>query len=276
MTTGNRTSGDDAALVIERGDAGKVGDLSEDGVESVGLLTSLGRELSGSGPGLSTSGASGGVCSTLVHELVADELADNVKVLCRTVVVAHCVPKLITSVGSAWEEWHRWMGGGAGLTQIDRSERSFTTIIETNSELDFRNAARSKVANISGIRISGVVRGGARTVIASVASTVTSVPAAVAGVGTVIVSSVIEGSGNEVTLVIENGIIGKGGGDTKDGIESVRLNAGLGRGSGGSGGQGLGASTASGSVSLTSVHELVAHGLGDNADVLSRTVGVGF
>ena len=101
MTTGNGTSGDDAALVIERGDAGKVGDLSEDRVESVGLLTSLGRELSGSGPGLSTSGTGSGVCSTLVHELVADELADNVKVLSGTVVVAHCVPKLIALAESA-------------------------------------------------------------------------------------------------------------------------------------------------------------------------------
>jgi hypothetical protein len=102
-TTGNRTSGDDAALVIERGDAGKVGGLSEDSIESVGLLTSLGRELSGGGSSLSTSGTSGSVCSTLVHELVADELADDVEVLCGTVVVAHCVPKLITLAESAWE-----------------------------------------------------------------------------------------------------------------------------------------------------------------------------
>jgi hypothetical protein len=104
VTTGNRTSGDDAALVIERGNAGKVGDLSKDCVESVGLLTSLGRELSSSGPGLSTSGTSGSVCSTLVHELVADELADDVEVLCGTVVVAHCVPKSTTLAESAWQE----------------------------------------------------------------------------------------------------------------------------------------------------------------------------
>jgi len=86
------TSSDDAALVIERGNVGKVGNLSEDGVEGVGLLTGLGWSLPSRGPSLSTGGTGGSVCSALVHELVADELTDDIEVLSGTVAVAHCVP----------------------------------------------------------------------------------------------------------------------------------------------------------------------------------------
>lgn len=81
-------------MIIERGDAGEVGDLSEDGVERVGLFTRLGWSISGSGRSLGASGTSCVVGSTLVHELVADKLVDDGDVLSRTVIVAHCVPSL--------------------------------------------------------------------------------------------------------------------------------------------------------------------------------------
>jgi len=80
------------ALVIERGNASKVGNLSENCVESVGLFTRLGWGVSGGGPGLSTGGTSSSVGSALVHELVTDELADDVEVLGGTVVVARYIP----------------------------------------------------------------------------------------------------------------------------------------------------------------------------------------
>ena len=86
------TSSDDFPLVIERGNAGEVGDLPEDGVEGVGLVSRLWWSVSGGGPSLSTGGTSGSIGSTLVHELVADELTDDIEVLSGTVVVAHCVP----------------------------------------------------------------------------------------------------------------------------------------------------------------------------------------
>lgn len=90
-TENSATSSNDFALVIERGDAGKVGNLSEDCVEGVGLFTGLGRSVPGGGPSLSAGGASSSVRPTLVHELVANELTDDVEVLSGTVVVAHCV-----------------------------------------------------------------------------------------------------------------------------------------------------------------------------------------
>ena len=86
------TSSDDLPLVIEGSYTGKIGNLSEDGVEGVGLFPRLGRSVSGGSPSLSACGTGGSVCSTLVHELVADELTDDVEVLSGTVVVAHCVP----------------------------------------------------------------------------------------------------------------------------------------------------------------------------------------
>jgi len=93
-------------LVIERGDAGEVGNLPEDGVESVGLFTGLWRGIPGGGPSLSAGGTSGGVGPTLVHELVADELTDYVKVLSRTVVVARLRPKVIILTRSSCEGSH--------------------------------------------------------------------------------------------------------------------------------------------------------------------------
>ena len=166
------------------------------------------------------------------------------------------------------------MGERIEFTQVDRSERGFATTIEANPELDLRNAARSKIANVSVISTAArgvvtIIRGSARTVIAVV------IPTSV-GVASVGVGSVIGVSRYEMTLVVENGIFGKIGGDTKDGIESVSLNSGLNGGSGGSGSYSISTSAASSNVSLASVHELVAHGLGYNADVLSRTVGIRF
>ena len=78
-------------MIIERDDAGEICDLAEDGVESVSLFTGLGWGVSCGGPSLSAGSTSCGVGSALVHELVADELTDDVKVLRGTVVVAHCV-----------------------------------------------------------------------------------------------------------------------------------------------------------------------------------------
>jgi len=172
-----------------------------------------------------------------------------------------------------------------GLTQIDGPERGFATIIKANPKLDLRNAARSKVANVSSIDVPVVsavvgsvvvtaIYGGTRAAIAIVSTSVVGVASAV--VIAVSVGSVIDVSRYETTLVVKNGIIGKIGSDAKDTVESVSLNSGLNGGGGGSSSYSIGASATSGSVGFTSVHELVAHGLGYNPDVLSRTVGVGF
>ena len=82
--------------------------------------------------------------------------------------------------------------------------------------------------------------------------------------------------GDKTARVIKNRSIGKLGDNAKDGVESISLNTSLDRGSSRSSGLGIGASMESGTVSLASVHELIAHGLGDNIDVLGRSVGVGF
>jgi len=92
MATQNRTRGDDLALVIEWGNAGEIGNLPEDGVESVSLFPGLGWGFSCGGSSLGAGSASGGVGSALVHELIADELTDDVKVLSGTVVVARYAP----------------------------------------------------------------------------------------------------------------------------------------------------------------------------------------
>ena len=83
------------ALVIKRSNASKVGNLPEDGVEGVGLFTGLGWGISSGGPSLSAGGTCGIVGSALVHELVADELTDDVEILSGTVVVAHCAPESV-------------------------------------------------------------------------------------------------------------------------------------------------------------------------------------
>ena len=164
------------------------------------------------------------------------------------------------------------VGERIGHTQVDGLERGFAATIETSPELDLGNAARSKIANASAV-IGGVfttIRGSTRIVVA-ITGAVCVGPACV---GPVSVGPVIGASRYEMTQVVENGIFSKIGGDTKDGIERVGLNSGLNRSSGGSDSYSMGTSIASGSVSLTSVHELVAHELGYNIDVLSRTVGV--
>jgi hypothetical protein len=78
-------------LVIERGDASEVGDVAEDGVESVGLVSGLCWGFISGGLGLSAGVFSGRVGLASVHELVAHRLGDDVDVLSRTVGVAHCV-----------------------------------------------------------------------------------------------------------------------------------------------------------------------------------------
>lgn len=93
QTTAKRTSGDGVALIIERSDAGEVCDLPEDCVESVGLFSGLGRGTISGGLGSSAGALGGRVGLASVHELVAHELGDDVDVLSRTVVVAHCDPK---------------------------------------------------------------------------------------------------------------------------------------------------------------------------------------
>jgi len=165
-----------------------------------------------------------------------------------------------------------------GPTQVDGPERGFATIIKANPELNLRNAARSKIANVSSTDVPVVSAIVGSVVIAAiywstravVAVISTSVPS-VASIG-----SIIDVSRYETTLVVKDRITGKIGIDTKDSVESVSLNSGLNGSGGKSGGYSIGASAASGSVGLTSIHELVAHGLGYNSDVLGRTVGVGF
>ena len=162
-----------------------------------------------------------------------------------------------------------------GLTQINRPERGFTTVIKANAKFDLRHAARSKIANIStvstpsAIVVVTAVQRSARTTIAVVSTIVTGVASAGAVVSITVPVSTTDVPRDDTTLIIENGIIRKLGGDSKDGVERISLNTCLYRGSRGSGSYGLGAGVASGSVGLASVHELVAHGTGDNGDVLS-------
>ena len=164
-----------------------------------------------------------------------------------------------------------------GLTQIDGPERRFATIIKANPELDLRNAARSKIAYVSSADLP-VVSAVVGTVVVSAIYGSTGAVIAIVSTGVSGVASVIAivVSRYETTLVVKDRITGKVGSDTKNSVESVSLNSGLNRRGGGSGSYGIGASAASGSVGLTSIHELVAHKLGYNPDVLSRTVGVRF
>jgi hypothetical protein len=175
-----------------------------------------------------------------------------------------------------------------GLTQINRPERGFATTIEANPELDLRNAARSKISNVSSmfplfppllVLLLLPPFMGVQELLLPLFPPVLSVGVASTGVVAsvvIIVGILLPVSRYETTLVVKDRILGKIGSDTKDGIESVSLNSGLNGGSGGSGSYSIGASVASGSVSLTSVHELVTHGPGYNVDVLSRAVGIGF
>jgi hypothetical protein len=90
-TTTKRTNGDRVALVVERGNACKVGDLPEDGVESIRLLSGLWRSAIGGRLG-SRAGAEGdGVRLAGIHELVTHELGDDADILGGTMAVAHCV-----------------------------------------------------------------------------------------------------------------------------------------------------------------------------------------
>ena len=107
MATENRTSSDGVALIIERSDAGEISDLAEYSVESVGLFPSLGWGTTSGSPSLSAGRTSCGICSALVHELVTDELPDDVEVLSGTVVVAHCIPRQIVSAQSPYEGRNR-------------------------------------------------------------------------------------------------------------------------------------------------------------------------
>lgn len=187
------------------------------------------------------------------------------------------------------------LGERVGLTFIDRLERGFATTIETIPEFNLRNAARPKIANVSSngsvVSIISAAVGGVITspVDGSTRNAITIVPSGAVGVTSAVVvtspvavviaigvGSVIGASRYEVARVVENGVVCEVSGDAKNGIESVGLDTSLRRGSGRSGSFGVGTSVTSGSISLASVHELVAHKLCDNADVLSRTVGVGF
>lgn len=95
LATTKRTSGDWVPLIIERGNLGEVGDLPEDGVESVGLFSGLGWGAIGGRLGSRAGAQSGRIGFAGVHELVAHELGDDVDVLSRTVVVAHCDPRVM-------------------------------------------------------------------------------------------------------------------------------------------------------------------------------------
>jgi len=70
-----------------------------------------------------------------------------------------------------------------------------------------------------------------------------------------------------IALVVERGDVGEVSGLPEDGVESVGLFSGLGWGTVGSG---LGSSAGGfgGIVGLAGIHELVAHELGDDVDVL--------
>lgn len=128
----------------------------------------------------------------------------------------------------------------------------------------------SVIPVVVGVVIVPAVRGSARKVI-------TMVPFGVVGVTSVIIVIALVavyiavGVGSVIEAAcVENGGICEVGGDTKYSIESVGLDTNLRRGSRRSGST----SVTSGSISLESVRELVAHKLCDNVDVLSRTVGI--
>ena len=144
------------ALVIERGDAGEVGGDPKDGVESVGLLPSLRWGAICGGGSFSASTLGGGIGFAGVHELVAHELGDDVDVLGRSVIVARYFPRRSRQRKALLKDSAGRKGGK--LTLIDRLESSLATAIKASAKLDLRNAARSKVANVSGV---GAVAGSA-------------------------------------------------------------------------------------------------------------------
>lgn len=87
----DRTSGDGVALVIKSGDAGEVGGPPEDSVEGVCLFSGLSWGTISGELGPSASAKSGRIGLASIYELVARELGDDVDILSRAVVIAHCV-----------------------------------------------------------------------------------------------------------------------------------------------------------------------------------------
>ena len=81
---------DDVALVIDSGDGGEVCLDTEDGVECVGLSTSLCGLRIGRSASRLAGGLRGRVSTAAVGQRVANELRDDVDVLGRAVVVRGC------------------------------------------------------------------------------------------------------------------------------------------------------------------------------------------
>ena len=135
-------------------------------------------------------------------------------------------------------------------------EGGLLTVIETSSELDLGNRARTEVTNTT-----RGVGGGSSTAVGGV---VTSAGVSV-GVG---VS--IAGTSNNTTLVVNGGDISELGADTEDGVERIRLATRL-RGHGIRsrlrGRTGLLRER----VGAARVDELVAHELGDDVDIVRGT-----
>ena len=138
-------------------------------------------------------------------------------------------------------------------------EGGLLTVIETSSELDLGNRARTEVTNTT--------RGVGGSSSTAVGGVVTS-----AGVG---VGVSIAGTSNNTTLVVNGGDISELGADTEDGVEGIGLTTGL-SGNGTGGRTGLLASILGGLVSFARVGQSITDGLGDDIDVLSRAVVEGF
>ena len=140
-------------------------------------------------------------------------------------------------------------------------EGGLLTVIETSSELDLGNRARTEVTNTT-----GGVGGGSSTAVGGVVTS--------AGVSVGIGVS-IAGTSNNTTLVVNGGDISELGADTEDGVEGIGLTTGL-SGNGTGGGTSLLASILGGLVSFARVCQSITDGLGDDIDVLSRAVVEGF
>ena len=137
-------------------------------------------------------------------------------------------------------------------------EGSLLAVIETSSELNLGNRARTEVTNTT-----RGVGGGSSTAVGGVVTS--------AGVG---VGVSIACTSNNTTLVVNGGDISELGADTEDGVEGIGLTTGL-SGNGTGGGTSLLASILGGLVSFARVGQSITDGLGDDIDVLSRAVGVG-
>lgn len=223
----------DTALIVNLLDVDEVGLDTEDSVEGI----SLGARSNLSGGSGSTSLLADILCLLVsaagVGQSVADELGDDADILSRSVVERGLV---------------------SGL------EGGLATTIDSCSEADLRGCAASKVgtsASVSGVSARG---GRGRSGRGSGCS--------IGGGCSRGSSAVVRAARNNSTLVVNDSVISKVGGDAKDSVEGISLDTSLRRGSTSSGSLSLGAEVLCSLVGAAGVSQLVAHRTGDDVDVL--------